>query len=665
MRDTAIGISTVTSPIVPVAVAATVGKEKSMIASRTAAPSRGVHRSVLLALLTLAAVSLWRLPVRAATITVNSTADDTTAGDGDCTLREAIANVNAAADTSDGDCAAATGSDDTVVFDLALPATITLTTDTELEINTNVTINGPTTGVLAVDGNGQVTVFDIQNGTVSIANLTVQNGLGDLGGGIYNDATLTLTGCTLSGNSAESGGGGIFNDLDGTVTLSDCTLSDNSAPDVFGGGGVYNSGTATLTTCTLSGNSAPDAFGGGGIYSDGELTLTGCTLSGNSGVDGGAVYNDIGGTLTLSDSTLSGNSAPGDFGGGGVYNDGTATLTTCTLSGNSAPDAFGGGGIYSDGELTLTGCTLSGNSGVDGGGIFNDFFGTATLTNCTLSGNSAPDDVGGGGVYSDGDLTLTGCTLSSNSGVDGGGVFNDYYGTATLTNCTLSGNSATGSDFGGGGLYNDGVVALTNCTLSGNSAPASDGGGLYNDSDGELTVTNTIVANSTSGGNCADFGDFTDGGHNLDSDGSCGIGPATDPMLDAAGLASNGGPTQTIALQAQSPAINAGDESVCAAPPVNDLDQRGYVRPGTGDTSCSIGAYEYNSPGPPSACVGDCNGDGHVTVDEILTMVNIALGNEICSACGAANVCDDLVITVDEILTAVNNALNECSGTTA
>src|SRR5439155_20185257 len=69
----------------------------------------------------------------------------------------------------------------------------------------------------------------------------------------------------------------------------------------------------------------------------------------------------------------------------------------------------------------------------------------------------------------------------------------------------------------------------------------------------------------------------------------------TNPLLDPAGLASNGGPTQTIALEAGSPAINAGDETVCAAPPVNNLDQRGFVRPGMGATRCSIGAYEFNA----------------------------------------------------------------------
>jgi hypothetical protein len=71
------------------------------------------------------------------------------------------------------------------------------------------------------------------------------------------------------------------------------------------------------------------------------------------------------------------------------------------------------------------------------------------------------------------------------------------------------------------------------------------------------------------------------------------------------------------------------------------------------------------SPTPtptPVSCIGDCNGNGQVTVDEILTLVNIALGNANVSTCRAGDANHDNKITVDEILTAVNNALNGCSG---
>ncbi len=63
---------------------------------------------------------------------------------------------------------------------------------------------------------------------------------------------------------------------------------------------------------------------------------------------------------------------------------------------------------------------------------------------------------------------------------------------------------------------------------------------------------------------------------------------------------------------------------------------------------------------PAPACVGDCNGDERVTVDEVLAIVNIALGTVPVSGCEAGDANGDGQVTVDEILTAVNNALNGC-----
>jgi YVTN family beta-propeller protein len=60
------------------------------------------------------------------------------------------------------------------------------------------------------------------------------------------------------------------------------------------------------------------------------------------------------------------------------------------------------------------------------------------------------------------------------------------------------------------------------------------------------------------------------------------------------------------------------------------------------------------------ACAGDCNGNDSVTVDEILTMVDVALGSDEVSVCLAGDANNDGQITIEEILAAVDNALNAC-----
>jgi len=61
---------------------------------------------------------------------------------------------------------------------------------------------------------------------------------------------------------------------------------------------------------------------------------------------------------------------------------------------------------------------------------------------------------------------------------------------------------------------------------------------------------------------------------------------------------------------------------------------------------------------PP--CAGDCDGTGQVTVDKIITLMNIALGESALSVCGVGDINGDGQITVDELLVAVTNALNGC-----
>ena len=85
------------------------------------------------------------------------------------------------------------------------PACSTITLRTVLAITTNLTINGPGAGRLAISGNHSQPVITVGNGkrppTVTISGLTVEDGDGGFGGGILNGGTLSLNSVSVSDNS--------------------------------------------------------------------------------------------------------------------------------------------------------------------------------------------------------------------------------------------------------------------------------------------------------------------------------------------------------------------------------------------------------------------------------------------------------------------------------
>ena len=232
------------------------------------------------------------------------------------------------------------------------------------------------------------------------------------------------------------------------------------------------------------------------------------------------------------------------------------------------------------------------------------------ITNSAIFGNQNMGN-GGGLVLLDQavgfPVAVTGSTISGNSAAGGGGIQVDDGGTMTLENSTVSGNTATGSS-GGGGIRtgppngsSPGAATLTNVSVAANAAPSGTGAGLRN--DGTINVKNTIISGNA-GANCAGSGAMSEQGNNLEDGTSCGLNINANPLLQP--VADNGGDTQTHAIPANSPAVNAA-----AGCPPPATDQRGVDRPQGG--ACDIGAYEL-VPSKTLPSVPDCSPDGQITL---------------------------------------------------
>jgi parallel beta-helix repeat protein len=430
--------------------------------------------------------------------------------------------------------------------------------------------------------------------TGQAATLTVTSS-GDSGAGTLRQAIL---------DASSSGGDNINFDLTGTITLTSGQLFIHKNLTISG------PGPNVLTVRRSPAGGTPE-FRIFSIGSGANVTISGLTIRNGRDYNSGAILND-GATLTVNNCVFTANSG-GGYGGGGIMNDGSnanarLTVNNCVFDGNSAEFMAAGILNFSSGRtanLTVNNCTFNNNSAFDGGAIVNYANGgtaTSVVSNTTLNGNSASEQAGRAGAIHNNAVSVGGmatlrvsnCTLSNNStDYAGGGIYNSA-GNMEVSNSTFSGNSASGN---GGGIYTEydrAAVRITNCTFSGDSA--GSGGGIYCQGDTTVTVGNTIFKSGASGENIYNAAHFVSAGHNLSNDpagGDNGVGPGgllnqpgdirnTNPQLGP--LADNGGPTKTMALLSNSPAIDAGNNA--NAPPA---DQRGYFRNGTSD----IGAFEF------------------------------------------------------------------------
>jgi uncharacterized repeat protein (TIGR01451 family) len=462
------------------------------------------------------------------------------------------------------------------------------------------------------------------------------------GGGAYFNGAATLNGTQFIGNRALSnrGGGAYFN---GAATLNNTLFAGNVAAADRGAGAYFRVG-AEVTASRFISNTASNRAGG--AYFNANATLTDTDFISNTGTArAGGVY--IGGNGVVNGGLIQGNVCNGSCAGGGLFISGTLTLSGTRFVSNTAADGDGGG-AYTSVDATITNATFAGNQSTNtGGGLFHaggtltvtrsafitnttDGFGgglnvantsVAHVMSSTFSGNSAGS---GGGIVVAGGATLSvhastfaGNRASANTGEMGGGLYS--FGNADIANSTFAGNHANN----GGALGNGGNMTVTNSTIAANTAISA--AGIANDPYWVAAATllrNTLVASQTAGANCAfTTGTLTADGFNMADDASCASATQkTTAQIVLQALANNGGDTATMALGAGSAALEAGDDAVCAATPINNVDQRGVMRPQV--LHCDVGAFELVwTNGTPLA---DAGTPQTVTVGTLVTLTGIA-----------------------------------------
>lgn len=387
--------------------------------------------------------------------------------------------------------------------------------------------------------------------------------------------------------------------------------------------------TRSVTSCADDGSagtlrSVVASAASGDIVDLSQLTCSTITLTqGEIAIAQDALTIDGPGVSAL---TLSGGGTSRVFAHAGT---GTLSITGLGLTAGAGPNTYGTGGgcVQSVGNLQLKNASVSHCSAYEGGGVAAGS--DLTLENVAVTNNTATGR--GGGIFiKSGYLTLIASAIDSNdAGYRGGGVFSGG-GSMLIESSTISRNH-TAMDTGGIALlpfdadaHDADSVRMFNSTISGNTSDFIEGGmhvnvptvevrnstvafnlssvgcaGFHSNVRGTSVKFESVILsnNATRGGTPCDLvsegaGATLAGSHNLV------VAPSTqppptlppdtlraDPLLRQ--LADNGGPTWTHALEAGSPAIDAGSNLLGLA-----FDQRGTGFARVFGAAADIGAFE-------------------------------------------------------------------------
>jgi hypothetical protein len=501
--------------------------------------------------------------LQASTITVETLQDSAPDPFGPCTLRSAI--YASLSQMNEGGCPAGSGND-TIVFADGLTGTLELDEGVSsgfgegaaLAIMSSVTIAGPGANVITIDGAESGPVFHVrpQDGTsfpsdletVTISGLTITNGLTTgKGGGIRANAPeLVLEDVVVTGNQAQTGGGGVWQYETwgyGDLTVRNSVISNNLTVTGNGGGvgfvSAYGGVTVRIEDSDFLNNQALTNEGGGFSMSDGwytysstSLIMTGNEFIGNQGRYAGGGAHVYQGHLTaeISGNLFLDNTATGEGHGGGLYlaeHPDTffkivqVNLNNNYFEGNLAIGNGGGAHIRLDEDsnyASYRNVYLEDNQWIDNeaynrsGGVYITANDVAYLSiqGDEFHGNRAAHFGGGLGLIArDTDLVyFNGLVLDDNhlyfdedfgSQQNGGGFLAAVIdGVFVKNDLTVTNNSA--ASFGGGGFvqpWNEAYSFLFDSRFEGNQAGV-DGGALNVSSIGQSTVVDGLVARDNS-----------------------------------------------------------------------------------------------------------------------------------------------------------------------
>ena len=391
------------------------------------------------------------------------------------------------------------------------------------EISSNTASNNGG-GVFFRHANAKLDVaIRVESGTIS-DNKTTKYGGGvycELAEGVsQNNCQVYFNGGTISGNEAQEGSGGGISvyglKVQCASNASGITITGNKALKYYGGGIHLEKGASfTMNSGTVTDNSSEN-YGGGVFVRDSEMIQNGGVISNNtSNVGGGGVYirgQDASASYSASSGTISGNTA--ELSGGGIYmsKNSTATISGGEIYGNTA-NTQDGGGIFCVGTLTIKGNCAIGKSGSPnkapsttaeygcGGGVSISSVvdnGVTYVGSCTVAGGSVSYNESGrhgAGIYTKGAIKVEGGVISNNTSSQyGGGLYVDSgEAQVSIDGGTISDNKAR---YGAGVFVQTGVCEISGGSVDKNTASVGGGG---------VTVYSTVYVkgNASITGNAA------------------------------------------------------------------------------------------------------------------------------------------------------------------